>query len=528
MAENGDRSIRPITELRGLVRGDGVPAAGLVLLKLVSTLCEAGFPVALGFGVAAISAADITALWGATLGLAALVFARVVLSVVAHVVGKRLEIGLGVRLKRRVAEHVAKAPGGRDLGETLEIASEDTATLSDIYNVVVSLVVSSTVYVVVGVFLLLQSPLLGLVILAAAPILALGVPVMVKPLSRRLARHRDLAGAVSTMSVDAATGLKVLKGVGGERVFLDRFTAMSGEMRSAGLRVAGVRALIDGVKIALPAIVVLLVLGIALAQLASGAITNGQLVAFYGLALYLVAPVSAAVNGAQEVAPIVVAAERVGRLLRSSGDFEPRASGGYAGPIPPSPSSAKELVAITGPDSESLVSLAESLAADATDLRPRLIATGADYIFEGTIRDHFGAHIPEEVCLRVSEVAQATDIIRNLGGMEGVLDDNGGNLSGGQRQRMILARALARQPDVLVLIEPTTGVDAATEASISTRLRESRAGKTTIVVTDSPCFLRAADRVVFASTDGTVEVGTHEQLMERSSMYRTLAEEVLA
>lgn len=528
MTMTDDRRVRPSTELFRLVRGYGGRAGGLVVLKLISTLCEAAYPVVLGFGVGCIVARDTAGLWLATGALAGLVLVRIALSVAAHAVGKRLEIGLGLRLKRRVAEHVAATPGARDIGETLEIASEDTATLSETGNVLVSLVVSSVVYVVVAIVLLMQSPLLGLVILAAAPILAVGMPALVKPLSARLTRHRELAGAVSAMSADAARGLTVLKGVGGERVFLDRFTAVSADMRAAGLRVAGVRALIDGVKIALPALVVVVVLAVGLAQLASGAITSGQLVAFYGLALYLVAPVAGAVNAAQEIAPILVAAERVGRLLTGSKAPEPVASrhDGSADPRVSIEDIRAGLVVVTGSDHDSLPGLARRLAAAAGSGQV-LVATGGDYIFEGTVREHFGSGTAADTAHMASEAAQAQEVIRCLGGMDGMLADAGGNLSGGQRQRMALARALARQTDALVLIEPTTAVDAATEAEISARLYDLRSGMITVVVTDSPCFLRAAGFVVLATGEG-LETGTHDEMLARSSAYRSLTEEVLA
>lgn len=524
-----EHGIGPLRELLRLVRGYSGRAGGLVVLKLIATLCEAGYPVAVGFGVGAIVARDIAELWSATAALAGLVFIRIALSVAAHVVGKRLEIGLGLRLKRQVAEHVAATPGARDVGETLEIASEDTTTLSETGNVLVSLVVSSVVYVVVAVFLLAQSPLLGLVIMAAAPILAVGMPMLVKPLSARLARHRELAGGVSAMSVDAARGLTVLKGVGGERVFLDRFAAVSADMRTAGLLVAGVRAVIDGVKIALPALVVVVVLAVGLAQLASGAITSGQLVAFYGLALYLVAPVAGAVNAVQEVAPLLVAAERMGSLLRGEADTEPVAGvreGGADSGLSIE-GIGERLVVVIGTDRESLPGLARRLAADAVGPGQVLVATGGDYIFEGTVREHFGSDIAPDVVRAASEAAQAQDVIRYLGGMDGLLADAGGNLSGGQRQRMALARALARRPEGLVLIEPTTAVDAATEAEISARLSDVRAGMITVVVADSPCFLRAAGCVVLATGEG-LEAGTHDRLLERSAAYRSLMEEVLA
>jgi ABC-type multidrug transport system fused ATPase/permease subunit len=101
-----------------------------------------------------------------------------------------------------------------------------------------------------------------------------------------------------------------------------------------------------------------------------------------------------------------------------------------------------------------------------------------------------------------------------------VIDERARSLSGGQRQRVGLARVLLRQPEVLVLVEPTSAVDAHTEAVIAANLREVRAGRTTVVVTASPLMLGKADTVVWV-VDGTVAaVGRHGELMSTVPEYR--------
>jgi ABC-type multidrug transport system fused ATPase/permease subunit len=118
-------------------------------------------------------------------------------------------------------------------------------------------------------------------------------------------------------------------------------------------------------------------------------------------------------------------------------------------------------------------------------------------------------------------VANAEDVIEALPeGLETTIDERGRSFSGGQRQRLVLARALLSDAEFLVLVDPTSAVDAHTEARIAKRLREARAGKTTVVVTTSPLMLDQADRVVFVE-DGRVRAeGTHKELLRTSSAYR--------
>jgi len=118
-------------------------------------------------------------------------------------------------------------------------------------------------------------------------------------------------------------------------------------------------------------------------------------------------------------------------------------------------------------------------------------------------------------------VANAEDVIEALpAGLDAQVDERGRSFSGGQRQRLVLARALLSQAETLVLVEPTSAVDAHTEARIARRLREARAGRTTVVVTTSPLVLDQADRVALIEGGRVVAEGTHRELLASSRGYR--------
>jgi putative ABC transport system ATP-binding protein len=106
-------------------------------------------------------------------------------------------------------------------------------------------------------------------------------------------------------------------------------------------------------------------------------------------------------------------------------------------------------------------------------------------------------------------------------GRDTKLAERGSSLSGGQRQRVALARALAADPVVLVLHDPTTAVDAATEARIATGLRELRRGRSTLVLTTSPALLAASDHVIVLADGAVADSGPHEDLLRRNAAYRT-------
>jgi ABC-type multidrug transport system fused ATPase/permease subunit len=100
------------------------------------------------------------------------------------------------------------------------------------------------------------------------------------------------------------------------------------------------------------------------------------------------------------------------------------------------------------------------------------------------------------------------------------MEERGRSLSGGQRQRLVLARALLSDAEILVLVDPTSAVDAHTEARIARRLREARRGRTTVILTTSPLVLDQADRVVFLEAGRAVATGTHRELLRTSAAYR--------
>ncbi len=112
------------------------------------------------------------------------------------------------------------------------------------------------------------------------------------------------------------------------------------------------------------------------------------------------------------------------------------------------------------------------------------------------------------------DTAAAHDVLEALPhGVDSEVEERGRSFSGGQRQRLSLARALLTDAPVLVLVEPTSAVDAHTEARVAARLREQRAGRTTVVMTASPLLLDHADHVVFLRDGAVVAEGTHRELL---------------
>ena len=149
-----------------------------------------------------------------------------------------------------------------------------------------------------------------------------------------------------------------------------------------------------------------------------------------------------------------------------------------------------------------------------------------DFITEGTIADNirFLRDLDEEQLHRAAEHAQAGFLYEKEGGMEAPVMVRGNNLSGGQKQRLLIARALAANPEILILDDASSALDYATDARLRRALRENYRDTTTVLVAQRISSLRHADLILVLTDGGVLGAGTHEQLMESCEEYRYLAQ----
>jgi ABC-type multidrug transport system fused ATPase/permease subunit len=256
-----------------------------------------------------------------------------------------------------------------------------------------------------------------------------------------------------------------------------------------------------------------------------GTIGVGELVAFYGVSAFLVVPVTTATEAAGALSSGMVSARKVCGLL----NLRPK----LAEPENPVPlpegllelqdsesgttfAAGKLTVIDAGVDAEALAArlarfteaaegervLVGGVEADKialSELRQRVVyAHNQDLWYSGVLAQQLEPARPSGVGITAALfAADAEDIIDALpNGVEEVIGERGREVSGGQRQRLNLARALAIDADVLLLDEPTSAVDAHTEARITERVARLRRGKTTIVFSQSPLWTYVADEVV--------------------------------
>jgi ATP-binding cassette subfamily B protein len=149
-----------------------------------------------------------------------------------------------------------------------------------------------------------------------------------------------------------------------------------------------------------------------------------------------------------------------------------------------------------------------------------------DFLYSGSIAENIdlGRGLPKEKLIAAANAAQASFIDERRGGYEGELAPGGADLSGGQRQRLLIARALAARPDVLIFDDSSSALDYKTDAALRRALKAEFAGTTKLIVAQRISSIQNADKILVLDEGRIIGCGTHEQLLERCPVYRDIAE----
>ncbi|HYZ71382.1 MAG TPA: ABC transporter ATP-binding protein [Thermoleophilaceae bacterium] len=503
---------------------------------------------------------------------------RLVFSVVRRLVAGRVSLGVEYDLRNRMYSHLQSLElGFFDAQQTGQLMSRATVDLQAVrfflgYGLVFILQSLVTILVAAAVMIVVD-PFLAALTLAPVPLI---VWVAARYGRKNRPASQEVQQRIAELTAEAEeniSGVRVVKAFAQEARQLARFREAVARVFAQSMVSTRLRAFYNPLIGFLPQLGLAALLLVGGRQAIRGELTVGEFVAFYGYVLMLVGPMrmlGIALGMAQRA---VASGARVFEVL----DREPRiVAPPGAPPLPPGggrvelrgvesgfgegaearqvlrgvdlsvePGRSIALVGATGSGKTTLVGLlprlydptagevlidgADVRSLDLESLRSEIAFVSDDpFLFSATVRENIAYARPEasdEEIRLAARRAGIDDFVESLpDGYDTLVGERGLTVSGGQRQRLAIARALIRDPRILILDDATSSVDATTEARIGQALREVMLGRTTFVIAHRMSTIALADEIVVLEDGRVAARGTHDELLDTSPLYREIAE----
>jgi ATP-binding cassette, subfamily B, bacterial len=459
----------------------------------------------------------------------------------------------------------------RHTGDLVTRVTGDVNAVGTIFSSSLGTLVSSGLtligMIVVGFIL---DPLLALVAFATSPLLAVIAFRFRRRMKKLARRQRAMEGEIASLAAEALTSIQQVKALGSERHEHERLERKSEERLEAGYEATLVEGRFTRVLDVVGAIATAAVLVVGVFRVEAGALSPGDLVVMVAYARRVYRPLRAMSREWVRLSRAMARAERVAEVLatddaleeggrtppagaaRGRLDFD-RVSFAYEAERPALSDvsltiPAGQRVAVVGRSGAGKSTLA-ALAARFYDPRAgRVLIDGVDareypvawlrdqvglvlqdaVLFTGTVAENiaWGIDATHEDVVRAARAVGADTFIRELPEeYDTELDPGGTGLSGGQRQRIVIARTLLRDPAILLLDEPTTGLDAESEAEVLAALDVLMRGRTTVIISHALTLALRAECAIVLDAGRVVQTGAPNDLLEQEGAFRRLAVE---
>jgi subfamily B ATP-binding cassette protein MsbA len=491
-----------------------------------------------------------------------------------HYLVAMLEQSVTRDLRNQVYEHALELDlrfyGRTRTGQIMNRLTSDTDLLRSLLTNNIAMFITSVLQVIIAVGVLLATSWrLTLLALVVMPLTFVIWRRLLEPLRRGDRRVLEMGGEVASHLQETVSGVRQVKAAAAERFEAGRFRALTQDYYRTVVQTERVRALASPLAETMGALGTVIILWYGGRMvLVEGSIGADGFILFLALSLKLYQPAKWLSKFPSIVQPALAAAERIFGFLDTPVEIvdgpQLRQCDGFRGSIrfenvsfaytagepvlcsvdlEVEPGQVVALVGPSGAGKSTLIDLlarfydptAGRITIDGVDLRevsPRSLrrqlgmVTQETVLFHDTVRANIAYALPgasADAVERAARAANAHEFIMQLpDGYDTILGERGTRLSGGQRQRIAIARAILRDPPLLIFDEATSALDSESERLVQDAVQRLFAGRTVIVIAHRLATILGADRILVMDQGRIVQAGRHDELLEQGGLYRKL------
>ena len=495
-------------------------------------------------------------------------------SLTAQYFSARASVGFVSKLRYALFEKVGTLSYSDidELGTSTLITrmTQDAGKVQNGLNLALRLLLRSP-FVVFGAMIMaftvdVKSALNFALVIPLLSIVVFGIMLITMPLYKKAQKGTDkLLGRTR----ENLSGVRVIRAFGNEDEEIEAFRNENNVLTAVQRRVGRISALLNPLTYILINVAILLLIHTGALQVSRGELTEGQVVALYNYMSQilveliklanLIISITKALASASRIADVldIVPTENMGTLtVGKETDVAVEFKGvslAYRGSGEPSLSNVSftakkgDTVGIIGGTGSGKTTLVNMIPAFYKATSGEVLVNGVEVseyspealrsligivpqspaLVSGTIRDNmrFGnENATDEEILKAIKTAQAADVVDSKGGLDAQIEQGGRNLSGGQKQRLTIARALVKNPEILILDDSASALDYATDASLRRAIRELDGKTTVFIVSQRASSIMHADKIIVLDDGNAVAVGTHVELLDSCPVYREIYE----
>lgn len=504
-------------------------------------------------------------------------------SLTAQYFAAKAAVGFSTALRNDLFAHINRLSYSEQ--DTIGTATLVTRMTSDVnqvqagLNLALRLLLRSP-FIVFGAMIMaftvnVKAAMVFVVAIPALSVVVFGIMGISMPLYKKVQRQLD---SVTLATRENLTGARVIRAFNRQNDEIRRFDDANALLVKFQVFVGKISALMNPITYVIINLAIVAVVWIAGRQVDAGIITQGETVALVNYMSQILVELIKMANLIVSISKALACANRINGVFEEKSSIADRGGAGCPGvagrderedkSIPKiqfrhvyfSYKNAKEdslenldftvergqtigIIGGTGSGKSSLVNLIPrfydvregAVLMDGKDvrdwplqeLRSRIgMVPQKAVLFKGSLRDNMRwgkQDATDEQIYRALDIAQAKEFVEEKGkGLEMWIDQNGKNLSGGQRQRLTIARALVREPEVLIMDDSASALDFATDAKLRKAIREGTKGMTVFIVSQRATTVKNADQIIVLDDGAAAGIGTHAELLESCEVYREI------